>query len=80
MAAMYAVYHGPQGIRNIAGKVNALTSVLKRVVEDAGCKITNPGGYFFDTLSIDVSKVGGAAKVHAASVERGINFRKNYLG
>jgi glycine dehydrogenase len=76
MAAMYAVYHGPQGIRNIAGKVNALTSVLKRVVEDAGCKITNPGGYFFDTLSIDVSKVGGAAKVHAASVERGINFRK----
>jgi glycine dehydrogenase len=76
MAAMYAVYHGPEGIRNIAGKVNALTSILKRVVEDAGCVITNPGGHFFDTLSIDVSKIGGADKVHAESVNRGINFRK----
>ena len=76
MAAMYAVYHGPEGIRQIAGKVNALTSVLKRVVEDAGCTITNPNGHFFDTLSIDVGKIGGADKVHVESVKRGINFRK----
>lgn len=77
MAAMYAVYHGPEGLRKIAGKVNAMTATLKKVVEDAGYKVTNPNGHFFDTLTIDVSQVpGGAAKVHQKSVERGINFRQ----
>lgn len=76
MAAMYAVYHGPQGVRKIAGKVNALTTVLKTAVENLGYTVTNPNGYYFDTLTIDASKFGGAEKIHAKSVARGINFRK----
>jgi glycine dehydrogenase len=76
MAAMYAVYHGPDGLRQIAGKVNAMTAVLKNVVENAGFSITNIDGHFFDTLTIDASKFGGAEAVHTQSVKKGINFRK----
>ncbi len=71
MASMYAVYHGPEGLRKIAGKVNALTRVLKAAVEGMGHKVAN--AHFFDTLTIDV---GSASKVHAVAVEKGINFRQ----
>ncbi|KAJ9119232.1 hypothetical protein QFC22_003724 [Naganishia vaughanmartiniae] len=77
MAAMYAVYHGPEGLRQIAGKVNAFTRILKASVEGMGYTVTNPGGFFFDTLTIDVTSVpGGAAKLHEVSVARGINLRR----
>ncbi len=77
MAAMYGVYHGPEGLRRIAGKVNALTNVLKHSLESMGYKITNPDGYFFDTLTIDVTAAGLTAdKVHQVSVDKGINFRR----
>lgn len=76
MAAMYAVYHGPAGLRAIAGKVNAFTTILKATIEKMGYVVTNPNGWFFDTLTIDVSAIpGGADKVHQVSVARGINFR-----
>ncbi|TCD62412.1 glycine decarboxylase subunit P, partial [Steccherinum ochraceum] len=53
MAAMYAVYHGPTGLKRIATKVHLLTNTLKTSVEQLGFKITNPE--FFDTLTIDVT-------------------------
>lgn len=77
MAAMYAVYHGPKGIRNIAGKVHGLTQILAHVLTANGYTIVNK--HYFDTLTIDVSTVGPnmhAQKVHAASVQAGINFRR----
>lgn len=75
MAAMYAVYHGPVGLRNIAGKVHQLTRVLAKSLESLGYKIVNTT--FFDTLTIDVSAAGvSAQQVHATSVQAGINFRK----
>ena len=76
MAAMYAVYHGPAGLRAIAGRVNAFATILKSTIEQMGYVITNPNGWYFDTLTIDVNAIsGGAAKVHEVSVARGINFR-----
>lgn len=75
MAAMYAVYHGPEGLRRIAGKVHSLTRVLSESLASRGFTTVNKT--FFDTLTIDVSSAGvTAADVHAASVKAGINFRK----
>ncbi|ODN76746.1 glycine dehydrogenase [Cryptococcus amylolentus CBS 6039] len=74
MTAMYAVYHGPEGLRRIAGKVHSLTRILSESLNSLGFTITNKT--FFDTLTIDVSSAGvTAADVHAASVKAGINFR-----
>ncbi|CAK5280588.1 unnamed protein product, partial [Mycena citricolor] len=74
MAAMYAVYHGPAGLKAIADKVHAFTQVLASAVQGFGYKIVNDT--FFDTLTIDVSSVAGEAEaLHAASVAAAINLR-----
>ena len=49
MASMYAVYHGPQGLRRIARRIHGLTQVLARVLEAAGVEV-GPGPWF-DTVS-----------------------------
>ena len=69
---MYAVYHGPEGLRNIAGKVHAYTAVLSNAVQQLGYQVVN-GDAFFDTLTI---KVEDAGKVHAVANRAGINFRQ----
>ncbi|EGO31043.1 hypothetical protein SERLADRAFT_444616 [Serpula lacrymans var. lacrymans S7.9] len=75
MAAMYAVYHGPGGLRRVANKVHGYTQVLKTAVERLGYKATNDS--FFDTLTIDVSVAAkDADSVHAAAVAAGINLRR----
>ena len=75
MAAMYAVYHGPEGLKRIAGKVHSLTRILAQVLTSNGFAITNKS--FFDTLTIDVSTAGLSAQVvHATSIQAGINFRQ----
>ena len=52
MAGMYGVYHGPEGIKNIALRVHTLTTILNRELHRLGFKVTNE--HFFDTLHIDV--------------------------
>ncbi|EJD51925.1 glycine dehydrogenase [Auricularia subglabra TFB-10046 SS5] len=72
MAAMYAVYHGPSGLRAIAGKVHAFTQILKDQVERAGLSVVNQA--FFDTLTI--SAPGKIATIHERAVAQGINLRR----
>ncbi|KAF7303298.1 Glycine cleavage system P protein [Mycena kentingensis (nom. inval.)] len=75
MAAMYAVYHGPVGLKQIADKVHSLTEVLLNAVESFGYKAINDT--FFDTLTIDVSgAAGNSDAVHAAAAVAGINLRQ----
>ncbi|KAF8899007.1 glycine cleavage system P-protein-domain-containing protein [Infundibulicybe gibba] len=74
MAAMYAVYHGPAGLKRIATKVHGFTQVFKASVEALGYRSKNT--YFFDTVTLDVSIAGGASVVHAATSEAGINLRR----
>ncbi|KAK2589322.1 hypothetical protein KPH14_007870 [Odynerus spinipes] len=50
MSAMYAVYHGPEGIKNIASRVHNLTLTLAEGLKSAGNKINNE--YFFDTIQV----------------------------
>ncbi|MDA7887768.1 aminomethyl-transferring glycine dehydrogenase [Akkermansiaceae bacterium] len=71
MASMYAVYHGPEGLREIAGRVRRMASRFAASLEGAGFKIIT--GDFFDTITID----GGekrAAILHQADTE-GCNLR-----
>ena len=52
IAAMFAVYHGPRGLRAIAGRVHRLTSQLADGLRSLGLKVTHEN--FFDTIRIDV--------------------------
>jgi len=70
MASMYAVYHGPGGLKQIAQRVRLLTALLADALKTAGLTVnTEP---VFDTLT--VSGID-AAKVHAAAVAAKINLR-----
>lgn len=73
VAAMYAVYHGPEGLRQIAEKVHGLARVVKGGVEKSGHKVINDT--FFDTLTIRLNGVA-ARFVLAEAEKRGINLRK----
>ena len=48
MSGMYAVYHGPEGLKKIAERVNYLSAKLAKSLEKAGYEIIH--GYFFDTI------------------------------
>ncbi|MCP1621898.1 aminomethyl-transferring glycine dehydrogenase [Pseudomonas nitroreducens] len=52
IASLYAVYHGPQGLKRIAQRVHRLTSVLAAGLAGKGVKRVNQ--HFFDTLTLDV--------------------------
>ena len=70
MAAMYGVYHGPDGLRAIAGRIHALTRILDGELRTLGLKQTNP--QYFDTLRVQVEDTDA---VRARAIEAGINFR-----
>jgi glycine cleavage system P protein (glycine dehydrogenase) len=71
MAAMYAVYHGPDGLRRIATRVQALTSELAARLETGGYELANDS--WFDTLTVRAP--GRAAELHRLAVAQGINLR-----
>ena len=68
MAGMYAVYHGPKGLRYIADKVHSLTATLAIELEKLGLQQTNTA--FFDTIVIKAD----AQKVKAIAEQNEINF------
>ena len=75
MAAMYAVYHGADGLKRIASRVHGFTHVLKQQIESFGFSVKNET--FFDTLTVNVSIVeGGAAAVHSVARDFLINLRE----
>ncbi len=70
-ASMYAVWHGPEGLRRIAERVHRLTSILAAGLGSGGVKVVNEN--WFDTLTVSVP--GVAAEVHAKARQAGINLR-----
>lgn len=70
MAAMYAVFHGPQGLKNIAGRVHALAQTTAKALTALGLQQNNAN--YFDTLHI--SGVDAVA-VKAAAEKAAINLR-----
>ena len=75
MAAMYAVYHGPDGLRAIATRVHAMTRALDGALQALGFDQRNP--HYFDTLRI-VTDAARARAIRAAAEQRQFNFR--YVG
>jgi glycine dehydrogenase len=72
MASMYAVFHGPLGLRAIAERVHFLTQRLARALKAAGAKVSPKA--FFDTITVEVGV--GQAGILAAARAEGLNFRK----
>jgi len=70
MASMYAVYHGPEGLKRIARRVNALTQRLVDGLRAAGATVNAEP--VFDTVT--VGNVA-AARVHAAAEAKRFNLR-----
>ena len=68
MAGMYGVYHGPEGLKNIANKVHNTAATVADALEKLGLYQANES--YFDTIQIKAD----AAKVAAAAQEMEINF------
>ncbi len=73
MASMYAVYHGPEGLRAIAQRVHDATRMLAEGLRRMGRDVGSHA--FFDTLRVDCGESGADAVMRAA-LERGINLRR----
>ncbi|MBN8545584.1 MAG: aminomethyl-transferring glycine dehydrogenase [Ignavibacteria bacterium] len=71
-ASMYAVYHGAEGIRQIASRIHSFTGLLDLALKDLGFKQTNTT--YFDTLHIEMTPAQ-AAKLRTESESLNLNFR-----
>lgn len=79
MASMYAVYHGPNGLRAIAKRVHCLTAILASGLVKMGYDVGNQS--FFDTLLIETGK--NTQRIHQAAQAVGMNLRyvdKTHVG
>ena len=72
LAGMYAVYHGPTGLLEIALRVNSLANRLHQGARNAGLETVNE--QIFDTVAI--SAPGKAAQLFAAAAQAGVNIRQ----
>jgi glycine dehydrogenase len=74
IAAMYAVYHGPDGLRAIARRVHGMAQALDRALTSLGLRQVNDA--YVDTVRIDFAKDGaGVTAVRSAAERARINFR-----
>jgi len=76
MASMYAVYHGPEGLKKIANRINLFTRILNKKLIEFGYNQTNKT--FFDTLRVDLhSNPELVVKIKSLAEQKKINF--NYF-
>ena len=69
MAAMYAVYHGPKGLKNIAERITLLTRTLAEHLEESGYELMNKN--YFDTITF---KINNREKLNEISQSQEMNF------
>ena len=73
MAGMFAVYHGPEGIKRIAERVYGLAHLLSESLKSLGIEIANQ--MFFDTITLRFESDETIAKIKTETEKRKINFR-----
>ena len=73
IAAMYGVYHGPDGLTAIARRIHALAATLEQAAQGLGCVQQN--ATYFDTLRLRVPGGTTTAGIRAAAERAGMNFR-----
>ena len=76
IAALYAMYHGPTGIKKIADRIHRLTAILANGLESAGLSVVNKN--YFDTLTINIADNQAQALIERANLA-GINLRMDRL-
>ncbi|MEO9211095.1 MAG: aminomethyl-transferring glycine dehydrogenase, partial [Ginsengibacter sp.] len=69
MAAMYAVYHGAEGLKNIATRIGILTQALANNLQENGFKLINKD--YFDTITFEIND---AKKLKEIAEEHSMNF------
>ncbi|WP_353229637.1 aminomethyl-transferring glycine dehydrogenase [Pseudomonas qingdaonensis] len=72
IASMYAVYHGPQGLKQIAQRTHQLTAILASGLKALGVSVQNAA--FFDTLTLATG--GATASMHEQARARQLNLRQ----
>ncbi len=78
MASMYAVYHGPEGLKKIAGRIQALTQLLEKGLAAAGVKQVNKN--YFDTIKIAVADQKTIQQKADAAEMNFKYFHDNHIG
>ncbi|MDX9925427.1 MAG: aminomethyl-transferring glycine dehydrogenase, partial [Ignavibacteriaceae bacterium] len=81
MASMYAVYHGPKGLKEIALRIHRLTQFLELNLNNLGYQQINK--YYFDTIKIVLSSSEESQKLHKLAEDKSINLRyisENQIG
>ena len=79
MASMYAVYHGPLGLKRIAERVAAYTAIFVRGLQTLGYEITNSG--VFDSVTIKTGDATNLIAERARQSRTNLRFRlNNHLG
>ncbi len=73
MAGMYAVYHGPDGIREIAENINLLAAILSKEIKNYEYKQKNQ--FFFDTLEVELPENVSVENIRKQALENEMNFR-----
>lgn len=72
IAGMYAVWHGPEGLRRIALRIHRLTTILALALQQQGLKLRHQ--HSFDTLTV---KVDNKAAVLARALQQQVNLRSD---
>jgi glycine dehydrogenase len=79
VASMYAVYHGPQGLKRIAERVAAYTAIFVSGLKELGFEITNRGA--FDSVTIKTGDATNSIADRARKAGANVRFRlNNHLG
>ena len=71
MASMYAVYHGPKGLQQIARRVHRYTGILATALKGLGFQLANET--YFDTLTVITDN---ADDIHRVANDNGVNLRR----
>ena len=71
IASMFAVYHGPQGLKTIAQRVHRLSAILAFGLRKLDCNVRTSA--FFDTITVATG--GNTQAIHAAARASSINLR-----
>ncbi len=79
LASMYAVYHGPQGLKRIAQRVAAYTAIFARGMQQMGYTITNSSA--FDSVTIQTGDATNSIAARARQSGANLRYRlKTHLG
>ncbi|WEW59482.1 glycine decarboxylase subunit P [Emydomyces testavorans] len=76
MTAMYAVYHGPQGLRAIAERIMAMTTLLRSKLQLLGFNVPVRGNAIFDTVVVETKTSSEADSIISSALDSDVYLRR----